>query len=127
VRKRIAFFFLSGALFLVMGHSILPHNHTNGLCSQCISIAEKPSLSDIIIHSLTQNLGSNHLEEFSNQQKVIFRPIFFGGVDFLFSEALDLEVALFSFSNQIPIATSSEIVSQYYFGDKGLRAPPVQV
>lgn len=110
-----------------MGHSILPHNHNNGLCSQCISIAEKPTLSDIIIHSLTQNLGSNHLEEFSNQQKVIFRSKIFGGVDFLFSEAVDLEVPPFSFSNQNPFTTSYEILSLYYFSDKGLRAPPVQV
>jgi len=56
---------------LVLGHSILPHNHgENEHSSDQITKAKHLSIAEILKLSLAHNLGVNHLEEFQNGKNV---------------------------------------------------------
>ncbi|MCG8308781.1 MAG: hypothetical protein MI975_15410 [Cytophagales bacterium] len=71
--KGFAYFLLTCALVLVLGHSILPHNHMEGEYAECEIRATKDlSIADILKLALAHNLGANHLEEFKNCKKLEF-------------------------------------------------------
>ena len=71
MRKSFAYFFLTCSLILVLGHSILPHNHVEEEHSACeISASKDLSLGEIIKLALAHNLGAKHLEEFKNCEKL---------------------------------------------------------
>ena len=70
MKKSVAHFFLTCSIVLVLGHSILPHNHVD--IEQNVyeyGVSKHLSLSEIFKIALTNNLGTNHLEEFHKFEK----------------------------------------------------------
>jgi hypothetical protein len=76
MRKSLAYFFLTCSLVLVIGHSMLPHNHDR-FQTENYQITERTdlSLADIIKISLSHNLGLNHLEEYRSYDVLDFNEI----------------------------------------------------
>jgi hypothetical protein len=76
MRKDLAYFFLTCSLILVIGHSMLPHNHDRFQTENYqITERSKLSLADIIKLSLSHNLGLNHLEEYRSNDALDFSEI----------------------------------------------------
>jgi hypothetical protein len=68
MRKDLAYFFLTCSLILVIGHSMLPHNHDR-FQTENYQITERSKLS------LSHNLGLNHLEEYRSHDALDFSEI----------------------------------------------------
>lgn len=73
MRKSIVYLFLTCSLVLVLGHSLLPHNHIETKHIDCeIKDTKNLSLTEILKLALAHKLGANHLEEFKNCEKLEF-------------------------------------------------------
>lgn len=75
MRRDFAYIFLTCSLILILGHSILPHDHVERKHKACeITKAKSLTLSEIIKLALAHDIGANHLEEFNNCQPVECTP-----------------------------------------------------
>lgn len=73
MNKGFKYFFLSCALLLIIGHSILPHNHVDeSFVSYEIKASNTISIVEILKLALSNNLGANHFEEFKDGKKLEF-------------------------------------------------------
>lgn len=124
MRRKVAFFFLACSVFLVLGHSILPHTHLEVTHRACtISEANQISHDDLIKIAVAHDLESNHVEEnvdcnlleftTSDVQKALLKAETIGFSSIAFSSMIE----------NFTIANSS-LSSQHYFLGSGLRAPP---
>ena len=76
MRKSLAYFFLTCSLVLVIGHSMLPHNHDVSQATDAHFVESNAlSLADIIKITLSHNLGANHLEEYRSYDALDFSEI----------------------------------------------------
>ena len=121
MRNSLAFFFLTCSLILVLGHSILPHNHVaENHCICRICDVKNPSLGDIIKHTLSHDLGINHLEEYENFNLMkIATPDFHDVI--LIKELLVFSFIIYHSVNENFPVVSSKLTSQYF----SLRGPPI--
>lgn len=66
MKKSLAYFFLTLALVLLFGHTLLPHNHAESVVAKCeIRNNSEISIFEVLKFSLTHNLGANHLEDYN--------------------------------------------------------------
>jgi hypothetical protein len=66
MKKGLAHFFLTLALVLLFGHTLLPHNHAEPVVAKCeIRNKSEISIFEVLKFSLTHNLGANHLEDYN--------------------------------------------------------------
>ena len=126
MRKSFAYFFLSCSLILVLGHSILPHNHVEKEHNVCkISASEHLSLGDIIKLALAHNLGANHLEEYNP-----CKPLHITSIEFNWSllrhEVLTIPAVSFSATNENSGFANANPIKQHFPLITSLRAPPLQ-
>ena len=124
MRKSFAYFFLSCALILVLGHSILPHSHLEQADSACeVTEAKDLSIADIIELALAQNIGINHLEEFNNCKKYeIPSETFF---EYIMVSILPNDTLLiFPLAQQIISSVNQVVISWSPVAYTSLRAPP---
>lgn len=125
LRKILAPFLLSCSLIIVLGHSILPHDHLEDE-GDTFNITQKKNLSlaELIKLSFSHDLGTNHLEEYKDSKSLQLIPTDFDG---LISETQTSGFLVVSFipRNENTTATSSEVTNQYFFTDAGRRAPPI--
>jgi len=123
LRKRLAFFFLTSSLILILGHSMLPHNHV-GEDNRCkISDVKKTTLAEIIRFTLSHDLGANHLEEYNDCKQVELISVDFER--FLpIVESIKFLAGYFLSINENTVANNSQVSPQNYCPDTGLRGPP---
>ena len=77
MRKRSKYFFIACALLLLLGHSVLPHSHSDSTnTSPEINNQIELSLVEILKHSLANDLGADHFEEFQDGKGLNFQEIF---------------------------------------------------
>jgi len=128
VKKKIIFLCIILALGLILGHSIVPHNHLEDNRDLCI-ISKKgnPSIADVLYHMLSHDLGANHLEEYSitDLQRLIIKSGPATEV-LLFSSFVMAEVKLLIVQHAI-FSTKKEPETRHFFCGKGLRAPPFHI
>ncbi len=125
MRKRLAFFFLTSSFVLILGHSILPHNHA-GVGHRCkISDVKEPSLAEIIRLTLSHDLGTNHLEEYDNCNST---TISFSDIQEVLPIIRPIEFSFVTISStgEIFKVICPEPDSQYFCSGSGLRAPPIR-
>ena len=124
MRRKVAFFFLTCSVFLVLGHSILPHNHLEVTHRACtISETNHISQDDLIKLTVAHDFEANHLEEnidcnlleftTSDAQEALLK-----------TESIGFSSIAFSSIIVNFIVTNSSLSSQHYFLGSGLRAPP---
>ena len=119
----MAFFFLTSSLILILGHSMLPHNHV-GEGHRCnISDVKKPTLAEIIRFTLSHDLGANHLEEYKNcNSNVISFSDLHGVLPVI--RPMEFSLITINLTKTILSVTNSELNTQYFYSSSGLRAPP---
>ena len=124
MRRKVAFFFLTCSIFLVLGHSILPHNHLEVTHRAC-TISEENQISpdDILKLTVAHDLEANHLEENVDCNLLEFTPSD-AQEALLKTESIGLSNIAFSSIIESFIVTNSSLSSQHYFLGSGLRAPP---
>lgn len=100
--KKIKYIFLTIAMLLAFGHSVLPHAHHK----ESRTTFQKwevtgPSLIDIIKTGLAYNVGLNHLEDYENGNKLTF------------TSAEDLVIGLIKINDNINFGclTEEQIIS----------------
>ena len=124
MRKSFAYFFLACSLILVLGHSILPHNHVEQVHPVCeITEAKDLSIADIIKLALAHNIGTNHLEEFNNCNKLKFSQ----GNSFdniLISILLNDALLIAPLAQKIESPVNQSVIPQFTNVFVSLRAPP---
>ena len=124
MRKSFANFFLACSLILVLGHSILPHNHVEQVHPVCeITEAKDLSIVDIIKLALAHNIGTNHLEEFNNCNKLKFSQ----GNSFdniLISILLNDSLLILPLAQKMESPVNQIVFPQYTSVFASLRAPP---
>jgi len=124
MRRNISFFVLACSLILVVGHSILPHNHLDEL-SKPYAINENNNLSlvEIIKLTLSHDLGSNHLEEFDkgNITEYTFYDVY---KEFEITGLPILHPKISLRDHIVFQETYAELAHQHFIQGKGLRAPP---
>jgi len=124
VKRIIATFFLSCALLLLFGHSVLPHNHQEQDHVAC-EISEVKALSwpEIIKIALAHDLGANHLEEYKNCPPSEFVSKNFYQVQIYLKQEIEEDYSLTCTTAEI-ISSSSDFCSQNNLKTPSLRAPP---
>jgi hypothetical protein len=126
MRKSFAYFFLNCSLILVLGHSILPHNHVENEHNACeISTSKDLSLSDIIKLALAHNLGAKHLEEFKNCKKLELTH----GKSFkifIINKPEAKHTSIFTMTKQHWDLNEHEFFSEFTYSNALLRGPPFQ-
>jgi hypothetical protein len=125
VKKNLIFLFAFLSVGLILGHSIVPHNHLEDNQDLCInSKKENPSIADILYHMLSRDLGAKHLEEYSlaNLQPMTIKsgPT----TEFLLFFSFVMAEVKLSIVQHVIFSTQKEPEAQYFFRGKGLRAPP---
>jgi len=124
MRRKVAFFFLVCSVFLVLGHSILPHNHLEVIHRACtISEVNHISTDDLIKLTVAHDLEANHLEENVDCNLLEFTPSDVHEA-LLKTESIGFSSIAFSSMIEIFTVTNSSLSSQHYFPGCGLRAPP---
>lgn len=127
MKKSLTFFFLTCSFTLVLGHSILPHNHLEEERHYCrFSGDNNLSLFDIIKLTLSYNPCPNHLEEYKNCNLL---AITFSDdqTGFLKSDSTVFPVFTFFAIIDKYAITNSKLTSLHYFHGAGLRAPPFKI
>lgn len=125
MRKSLAYFFLSCSLILVLGHSLLPHNHIEKDHAACaIKQVKNLSITEILKLALAHNLGTNHLEEFKNCKKLEFTQAK-SIKDFISAEdLLAIEIIEFPTLEKRGKRQFHSSVIELILKDAPLRAPP---
>ena len=123
--KGFKYFFISCARVLVLGHSVLPHDHLKEpSISYEIKASKAHSLIEILKLALANNLGANHLEEFKNGKKFEL-PEFFRLGDFSCATTSFEEMSCGSYlSNNVNYNPPIVISINYILTNAPLRAPP---
>jgi hypothetical protein len=113
---------------LLLGHSVLPHNHSNKEQFRSkISDGTTLSFFDILKYTLANDLGANHLEEYNRGSNSNFS--FFTDFNFLFCEGsmpYQTELPFIYIRNQFA-NVDFKLKSQWNIYCLGLRAPPALV
>ena len=126
MRRHFAYFFLTCSLILVLGHSIMPHNHVEQEHAACeIKNAKNLSIAELLKLALAHNLGANHLEEYKNCKKLeVTRP----NVNEDFTVVHELDYLLHLVSDTKNFAKIGVEIFDYSLHLKSvpLRAPPVR-
>jgi len=118
VRKTALIFFLTSAIVLIIGHSVFPHNHERGVCYEhCISVKKNISLSDVILNTLSRDLGKNHLKDYNGSTPYHFEGLFLPPEIIMVPDAFFTQCTLSRDDSNIIASNNS------YF-PRGLRAPP---
>ena len=123
MRKSLAHFFLACSIMLVLGHSLMPHNHQDDI-PLTFRITEKKALSlaDIVKLTFSFNLGANHLEEYKTCQ-VLVNELTFQSLDFTLPTKTEL--FLFPIDKSCIGCEECTFTSALSAGNIQLRAPPV--
>ena len=125
MRRKVAFFFLTCSVFLVLGHSILPHSHLEVTHRACtISETNHISPDDLIKLTVAHDLEANHLEENVDCNLLEFTPSN-AQVALLKTESIGFSSIAFSSMIESFTFKNYSLSSQHYFPGCGLRAPPV--
>ena len=123
--KGLKYFFISCSLLLVLGHSVVPHNHeepTDQLCE--IKATQALSLVDILKLALSNNLGANHFEEFKDVKKVELSELLAFDVFIADLFVLDFNKCIPDFFELIPELPRSDTSFDCLLIGTPLRAPP---
>ncbi|NJN25403.1 MAG: hypothetical protein HC819_05225 [Cyclobacteriaceae bacterium] len=124
--KKVAISFLVFSTAIVLGHSILPHNHQIDVYDHCsISNKEKLTLAQIIALTLTHNLGAQHLENFKSpvcQQNDASYAYANDVVPAIHQIIVDKHYSVISSFFRL---TGAQPISRHYLPYPGMRAPPL--
>jgi len=124
--KVLKYIFLPCALFLVLGHSLLPHNHAeeHQLSYQIVDSGSY-SFVEILTLALSSNIGANHFEEYRNGNRFELTEIL--DLDFIASEINQGEHSynfLRDFESSIELPNHIQ-ASDHLLIYSPLRAPPI--
>lgn len=125
MKKNIIFLFIILSLGLILGHSIVPHNHLEDNQDLCINFKkENSSIANILYHMLSHNLGTKHLEEYSisNLKLMIIKSC--PATEFLLFSPIVLAEIKLSITKRVIFSIQNDTEAQHFFCGEGLRAPP---
>lgn len=124
MKQDFTYIFLTCSLLLILGHSILPHDHVQKKHAACeISTEKALSLSDIIKLALAHDIGANHLEEFNSCQplectlKSVEDNTCMLKIDFI-------DMAILSLATEVYLLKEPSYFTEHFFRHQSLRAPP---
>jgi hypothetical protein len=125
--KVLKYLLLSCALFLVLGHSLIPHNHRDEhQLKYRIVHSGSHSFVEIFKLALSNNLGANHFEEFKSGKKFELTDVL--DLDTLPFELFQFEhfcnyLVDFEFNND---QTKQILFKDHILVNSPLRAPPTR-
>jgi hypothetical protein len=62
MKKMLSYAFLVIAVFLMMGHMLVPHHHSSNREVQLRAVNSKHTIADLIKITLSEDLGKDHLK-----------------------------------------------------------------